>query len=54
MHRLGPEPQGLEASLEQDLVADCVASGPFGLEMVRSIDFDNQSTVEAHKIKNVV
>jgi hypothetical protein len=54
MHRLGPEPQGPETALTQDLITDRVADGSVGFEMVRSVDFDNQPPVKANKVQNVV
>ena len=54
MHRPGPEPQGVETALAQGLVPDRIAVSLLSLEMVRTIDFNNQPPIEAYEVQNIV
>jgi len=51
MHRTGYEAQGLEARTAENLVATSVMVTLFQLFVVRTINFDDQSSAEADEVR---
>lgn len=53
MHRTVPETQGLEAFSAQNLITNGVVFGLFGIGVMITIQFDDQSSIETDEVEDV-
>lgn len=53
MHRAVPETQGLEAFSAQNLITYGVVFGLFGIGVLITIQFDDQSSIETDEVEDV-